>query len=57
VTEGAEDNPAIPVFDVEGVPIPTASLETLIASKPTGRPQDTADILVLEATRNALGET
>jgi hypothetical protein len=43
---------AIAVFDVEGIPIPTASLETLIASKRTGRPQDTADILVLEAMRH-----
>ncbi|WP_158514931.1 hypothetical protein [Gemmatimonas phototrophica] len=34
---------------VEGIPIPTASLQTLIASKRTGRPQDAADILVLEA--------
>ena len=36
-------------FTVEGVPIPTASIDDLIASKRTGRPQDTADILVLEA--------
>lgn len=33
---------------VEGVPIPTASLDHLIATKRTGRPQDTADIEVLE---------
>ncbi|WP_306523247.1 hypothetical protein [Gemmatimonas sp.] len=44
------------MFDVEGVPIPTAALETLIASKRTGRPLDSADILVLQAIRNALGE-
>lgn len=44
---------SIAVFEVEGVPIPTASLETLIASKRTGRPQDAADILVLEAMRAA----
>ncbi len=33
---------------LEGVPIPTASLEHLIVSKRTGRPQDTADTEVLE---------
>lgn len=44
-----EASQSIAVFEVEGIPIPTASLETLIASKRTGRPQDTADILVLEA--------
>ena len=38
-------------FDVEGVPIPTASIEDLIASKQTGRLQDLADIEVLEAIR------
>lgn len=51
-----EASRAIAVFEVEGVPIPTASLETLIASKRTGRPQDTADILVLEAIRQELSE-
>ena len=35
-------------FQLEGVDIPTASLDDLIASKRTGRPQDDADILVLE---------
>lgn len=35
-------------FDVEGVSIPTASIEDLIASKQTGRLQDAADIEVLE---------
>jgi len=48
-----EASRSIAVFDVEGIPIPTASLETLIASKRTGRPQDTADILVLEAMLKA----
>lgn len=48
-----EASQAIVVFEVEGIPIPTASLETLIASKRTGRPQDTADILVLEAMLKA----
>ena len=38
---------AIP-FEVEGVSIPTASIEDLIASKQTGRLQDAADIEVLE---------
>ncbi len=38
-------------FDVEGVAIPTASLEDLIASKTTGRLQDAADIEVLEEIR------
>jgi hypothetical protein len=48
-----EASRSIAVFEVEGIPIPTASLETLIASKRTGRPQDTADILVLEAMLSA----
>lgn len=38
---------AVP-FVLEGVTIPTASIDDLIASKRTGRPQDDADILVLE---------
>ena len=38
-------------FDVEGVQIPTASIEDLIASKQTGRLQDAADIEVLEEIR------
>lgn len=36
------------VFTLEGVKIPTASIDHLIKSKRTGRPQDVADILVLE---------
>jgi predicted nucleotidyltransferase len=39
------------VFTVEGVRIPTASIEHLIASKRTGRLQDAADIEVLEEIR------
>ena len=39
------------VFEVEGVQIPTASIEDLIASKQTGRLQDAADIEVLEEIR------
>lgn len=35
-------------FQLEGVDIPTVSLDDLIASKRTNRPQDDADILVLE---------
>jgi len=38
-------------FELEGVPIPTASLEHLIASKQTDRLQDAADIEALEALR------
>ena len=39
------------VFDVEGVAVPTVSLANLIASKRTGRPQDVADIQLLEELR------
>lgn len=44
------------VFTVEGVPIPTASIDHLIASKRTGRLQDAADIEVLEEIRRLRGE-
>lgn len=43
-------------FDVEAVPIPTASINDLITSKRTGRPQDAADILVLEAMQRIRGD-
>lgn len=43
-------------FEVEGVQIPTASLEDLIASKRTGRLQDAADIEVLEEIRRLRDE-
>ena len=43
--------PRAAVFEIEGVPIPTASIEDLIASKRTGRLQDAADIEVLEEIR------
>ena len=43
--------PRAVVFEVEGVRIPTASLEDLIASKRTDRLQDAADIEVLEEIR------
>jgi predicted nucleotidyltransferase len=39
------------VFTVEGVKVPTASIEHLIESKRTGRLQDAADIEVLEEIR------
>jgi hypothetical protein len=41
----------VAVIDLEGVPVPVLSLPLLIASKRTGRLQDDADILVLEALR------
>lgn len=50
-----EASRSIAVFEVEGIAVPTASLETLITSKQTGRPQDTADIVVLEALRKERG--
>jgi len=42
-------------FEVEGVQIPTASIEDLIAAKQTGRLQDAADIEVLEEIRRLRG--
>ncbi len=42
-------------FDVERVKIPTASIETLIESKRTGRLQDAADVEVLEEIRRLRG--
>jgi hypothetical protein len=44
-------HPRATTFEIEGVPIPTASIEDLIASKRTGRLQDAADIEVLEEIR------
>ncbi len=38
-------------FEIEGVSVPTASIEDLIESKRTGRLQDAADIEVLEEIR------
>jgi len=43
------------VFEIEGVKVPTASIEHLIASKRTGRLQDAADIEVLEEIRRLRG--
>lgn len=40
-------------FEVEGVVIPSVSLDDLVASKPTGRPQDLADLVVLEEIRRS----
>ena len=47
--------PAAEMFTIEGVTIPTASIEHLIASKRTGRLQDAADIEVLEEIRRLRG--
>lgn len=47
----ADARHGLTVFDVEGVSVPTASLEHLIESKRTGRLQDAADIEVLEEIR------
>lgn len=49
--EWADAAPRATVFQVEGIDIPAASLDDLIASKQTGRLQDLADIEVLEAIR------
>lgn len=43
------------VFEVEGVKVPTASIDHLIASKRTGRLQDAADIQVLEEIKRLRG--
>ena len=51
----ATARPAATIFEVEGVPIPTASIDHLIASKRTGRLQDAADIEVLEEIRRLRG--
>lgn len=42
-------------FDVEGVPVPAASVADLIESKRTGRLQDAADIEILEEIQHRLG--
>lgn len=42
-------------FELEGVEIPVLSLDDLIASKRTGRPQDDADLVVLEEIRRLRG--
>lgn len=50
-----EARPAATVFTVEGVNIPTASIDDLIASKRTGRLQDAADIEILEEIQRLRG--
>lgn len=50
-----EAREAATVFEIEGVKIPTASIEHLIASKQTGRLQDAADIEVLEEIQRLRG--
>ena len=47
----ADAHAAAVIFDLEGVKIPTASIDHLIESKRTGRLQDAADIEVLEEIR------
>lgn len=53
----AEAAPDAAVFEIEGVKVPTASIEHLIASKRTGRLQDAADIEVLEEIQRLRGRT
>lgn len=43
-----EAAPAAALFQIEGVEIPAASIDHLIASKRTGRLQDAADIEILQ---------
>lgn len=43
------------VFSVEGISVPTVSIQHLIESKRTGRLQDLADIQLLEEMRRLLG--
>jgi len=43
------------VFFVEGVPVPTVSIQHLIESKRTGRLQDLADIQLLEELQRLRG--
>lgn len=52
----AEAQTRATTFKVEGVTVPTASIEDLIESKRTGRLQDAADIEVLEEIRRLRGE-
>ena len=52
----ADAKSAATIFELEGVKVPTASIEHLIESKRTGRLQDAADIEVLEEIRRLLVE-
>lgn len=49
-------HPDARVFEVEGVEVPTASIDHLIASKRTNRPQDEADILVLQEIKRIISK-
>lgn len=51
----AEAAKAAVTFELEGVPIPTASLDHLVESKRTDRLQDAADVQVLEEIRRLRG--
>jgi len=51
----AEARRGATTFEVEGVAVPTVSIEDLIESKRTGRLQDSADIEVLEEIRRLRG--
>jgi len=51
----ADAAPEAVVFDVDGVKIPTASIEHLIASKQTGRLRDAADVEELLDIRRERG--
>ena len=51
----AEAAPDATVFEVDGVKIPTASIEHLIASKQTGRLRDAADVEELLDIRRERG--
>lgn len=53
----SEVEPRLVAFTVEGVSVPAVSIEDLIISKQTGRPQDAADIEVLEAILKARSKT
>ena len=53
----ADARPSAQVFEVEGVKIPTASIDHLIASKRTSRLQDAADIEVLEEIKRLRRQT
>ena len=52
----AEAAAASTPIDLEGVSIPTASIDHLIAAKRTGRLQDAADIEALEALKRLRGD-
>lgn len=52
----AEAAAAATTIELEGVSIPTASIDHLIASKRTGRLQDAADIEALEALKRLRGD-